>query len=70
MRIVVALIFAGIMVSLGSALYYLIKDQGAGKRTVRALTWRIGLSVSLFLLLLLAHQLGWIDSTGISYQSP
>ncbi len=68
MRIVVALIFAGILVSLGSALLYLIKDHGTGKRTVKALTWRIGLSVSLFLLLLLAHQLGWIESTGITYR--
>jgi hypothetical protein len=27
---------------------------------LRALTWRIGLSVALFLLLLLAYRAGWI----------
>jgi hypothetical protein len=30
-----------------------------------ALTWRVGLSVALFLFVLLAHYLGWIESTGV-----
>lgn len=72
MRIFVGLVFAGILFSLGSALYYLMKDRDRGnsKRTVQALTWRIGLSVALFLFLLVAHQLGWIESTGIQYRMP
>ncbi len=65
MRILIGLAFAGILVSLGSALYFLMKDREGSARTVRALTVRIGLSVALFLFVLLAHQLGWIDSTGI-----
>jgi len=36
-------------------------------RMAHALTWRIGLSVVLFLCLLLAHALGWIQPTGILY---
>jgi hypothetical protein len=64
MRIFVAIIFLGILASLGSALFYLMKDKGGTNRTVNALTIRIGLSVVLFLLLLLAHHLGWINSTG------
>ncbi|MCK9510780.1 MAG: twin transmembrane helix small protein [Pigmentiphaga sp.] len=70
MRIFVGVVFAGILLSLGSALYYLMKDRGSGNRTVWALTWRIGLSVALFISLLVAHQLGWIDSTGIQYRQP
>lgn len=65
MRIFVGLAFAGILISLGSALYYLMHDSSATRRTVNALTVRIGLSVLLFLLVLLAHALGWIDSTGL-----
>lgn len=66
MRIFVALAFIGIIASLGSALFYLMKDKGGSNRTVNALTVRIGLSVALFLLLLLAHHLGWIRSTGFT----
>lgn len=66
MRVFVAVIFLGILFSLGSALFYLMKDKGGSNRTVNALTIRIGLSVALFLLLLLANYLGWIKSTGFT----
>jgi hypothetical protein len=66
MRIFVGIVFIGILLSLGSALFYLMKDKGGSNRTVYALTWRIGLSVALFLLLLLANHLGWIKSTGFT----
>jgi len=65
MRVLVVVAFIGILVSLGSALVYLMKDKGKTNRMVNALTVRIGLSVALFLFVLLAHQLGWIQSTGI-----
>jgi hypothetical protein len=63
MRVFVVLAFIGILASLGSALVYLMKDKGTTNRTVNALTVRIGLSVALFLFVLLAHYLGWIEST-------
>jgi hypothetical protein len=66
MRIFVVIVFLGILASLGSALFYLMRDKGGSNRTVNALTWRIGLSVVLFLLLLLANYLGWIQSTGFT----
>lgn len=49
-----------IFFSLASALYYLVHDQGKTNRTVKALTWRIGLSLLLFVLLFIAFALGWI----------
>lgn len=49
-----------IFFSLGSALYYLVHDQGKTERTVKALSWRIGLSLLLFVLLFIAFALGWI----------
>lgn len=66
MRIVVILAFVGIIGSLASALIYLMRDKGDSNRTVNALTVRIGLSIALFLFVLLAHYLGWIQSTGLS----
>ena len=65
MRIIVGLAFMGILVSLGSALFYLMQDPSGSGRTVKALTVRIALSVALFLFVLLAHSLGWIESTGL-----
>jgi len=50
-----------IFFSLGSALYYLVRDPGNSDRIVKALTWRIGLSLLLFVLLLIAFALGWIS---------
>ncbi len=65
MRIVVALAFIGILYSLASALFFMMKDKGKSNRTVNALTARIGLSVLLFLFVLFAHWMGWIQSTGL-----
>jgi hypothetical protein len=64
MGIFVAIVFIGIFVSLGSALFYLMRDKGGSDKTVNALTVRIGLSVALFLLLLFAHWMGWVRTTG------
>ena len=52
-----------ILYSLASALYFLVRDQGEGDRTVRRLTWRIALSLVLFLAMWGAYQLGWIQPT-------
>lgn len=49
-----------ILAALGSSLIFLVRDEGKTKRTVKALTWRIGLSLALFLFLFLAFNLGWI----------
>ena len=64
-RIVVIVVFVGILVSLGSALYQLTRAGGDSSKMVRALTWRIGLSVVLFLLLMLAWYAGLIQPHGI-----
>jgi Protein of unknown function (DUF2909) len=55
--IVMLLLIVG---SLFSALFYLIKDKGEGKRTAKALTVRISLSIGLFLLLTLGYYTGII----------
>jgi hypothetical protein len=59
-RIVVILFLIAIVGSLGSALFYLVTDRGESKRTVRALAIRVGLSLTLFLLLMAGHYFGLI----------
>ncbi|KND56083.1 putative transmembrane protein [Candidatus Paraburkholderia kirkii] len=65
MHIIVAIAFILIIGSLGSALYFMMTDQGRTKRMVWSLAARVGLSISLFLFILFAHWMGWIQSTGI-----
>jgi hypothetical protein len=64
-RIIVFLFIAVILYSLGSALYYLIKDRGQTDRTVKALTVRITFSIVLFLLLMLGFYFGLISPQGL-----
>ena len=59
-KILVVLFLVFIVASLGSALYFMVKDQGQGERTVKALTVRITLSVVLFALLMLGFYFGFI----------
>ncbi len=65
MKIAVAIAFILILGSLGSALFFLMRDKGRSNNTVRALALRVALSVTLFLLILLAYRLGYIHPTGI-----
>lgn len=61
MKVLIILFIILILYSLGSAMVFLVKDHGEGDRTVKRLTWRIGLSIVLFLFLWAAHQMGWIE---------
>lgn len=60
-KVLVLLVFVAILGSLASGLFYLFKDDSSSKRTVKALTWRIGLSVGLFILLFIAYAAGLIE---------
>jgi hypothetical protein len=60
LKLLVVLLLLAIIGSLFSGLFYLYRDRGAGERTVRALTLRIGLSIALFLVLLAGFRFGLI----------
>jgi hypothetical protein len=60
-KYLVLAILALILISLGKALFHLSSGKGDSRAMVRALSWRIGLSVLLFLLLIAAYYLGWIE---------
>jgi hypothetical protein len=66
-KIIVVLMLVAILVSLFSALAFLYKKKsGKDTRTVRALTWRIGLSLTLFVLLMAGYYFGVIPPQGLS----
>ncbi len=62
MKVVIVILLFFIIYNLGVAMFYMIKDKGQGRNTVRFLTVRIGTSVFLFMLVLLALKMGWIQA--------
>lgn len=61
MKLLILVAFVAILASLASGLVYLFKDDHDSRRVVRSLTWRIGLSVALFVLLLIAYAAGLVE---------
>ncbi|HZY19896.1 MAG TPA: twin transmembrane helix small protein [Ramlibacter sp.] len=69
MKLLVLLAFLAILGSLASALFFMMRGGSEAKpragSMARALAFRVGFSVVLFLCLLLAWKLGYIHPTGI-----
>ena len=64
-KLIVLALLAAVLVSLTSGLVFLLKDGGQTKRTLKALTVRIGLSLVVFLLLVAGYLAGWIHPHGV-----
>ena len=71
MTYLVAIAFVAILGSLGAALFYMLKGREASADTTpsggmaKALAFRVGFSIVLFICILLAWKLGWIQPSGI-----
>ncbi len=59
-KLVIILMLIGVVGSLFSGLFFLYRDRGAGVRAAKALTLRIGLSIAIFVLLLIGFRFGLI----------
>jgi len=64
-RLIIILFLIVIVYNLGAGLYYMMTDRGKTDRTVKALTWRIGLSVFLILLIIAGIFTGVIQPHGL-----
>lgn len=69
MKYLIALAFLAIIASLGSALFFMMKDGRDGKpkssNMARALALRVGFSILVFVCILIAWKFGYIQPTGI-----
>ena len=69
MTFLVTLAFLAILASLASALFFMMRDGTQGKpktsNMARALAFRVGFSIVLFVCILIAWKLGYIQPTGI-----
>ena len=77
MKYLVVVAFIGILASLASALFFMMRrgksdqdDKAKGSHMARALAVRVGLSVVLFLCILVAWKLGYIQPTGLPAAKP
>ena len=69
MKYFVILAFLAIIASLGTALFFMMQDGRDGKpktnHMARALAFRVGFSILLFVCILVAWKLGYIQPSGI-----
>jgi len=67
--LIIAFLIA-IVLSLLAGAIFLVRDPSSRKRTLWALTLRVGLQVALILFLVLAWRLGWIQPHGAIPAAP
>lgn len=65
-KILILGIFGAILYTLASSFYFLVRDAGKGERTVKRLSWRVGLSLGLIVMLWIGFYLGWIEPQGVN----
>jgi uncharacterized membrane protein len=71
MTFFIALAFLGILASLATALFFMVRnkpendDSPKASPMAKALAFRIGISVVLFISILLSWKMGWIHPSGI-----
>lgn len=69
MKTVIVLALLTVLGVLASAGLFMLRKgrdpAGRDARMARALAWRVGLSIALFLFVLLSWRMGWIQPTGL-----
>jgi hypothetical protein len=66
-KMIIILLLLFVLASLASGLVFLVKDEGHTNRTVKALTWRIALSLVAFVVLVVGYLTGLIQPHGLYY---
>jgi len=67
MKLLVGLLLLGAVASLFSGLFFLVKDKSSSTRTAKALTYRIGFSIALFVLIIILAATGQIQLNPTPY---
>ncbi len=65
-KIALVVVLLVVIFNLGQALYFMMTDKDDDRRTVWALTRRIGLSLVLIAMVILGIWTGWLHPHGIS----
>lgn len=69
MKTAIVLALIGVLVALACAGLFMLRkgqnDSQRDARMARALSWRVGLSIALFLFVMLSWRMGWIQPGGL-----
>jgi hypothetical protein len=69
MKTVIVIVLLLVLASLGGAGLFMLRkrdgEEGADNRMARALALRVGLSITVFLFVLVSWYMGWIQPTGL-----
>ncbi len=65
-KIALVVVLLVVIFNLGQALYFMMTDKDDDRRTVWALTRRIGLSLVLIAMVILGIWMGWLHPHGIN----
>jgi len=60
-KLIVIVLLIAAVVSLARALMSLVRNEGKSGKTMRALAWRVGFSVMVFVFILVSMLMGWIQ---------
>jgi len=69
-KIFIAIMMLAILFSLFRSLFLLVTEKPNTKKVVKSLSWRIGLSITLFLFIVAAIVFGWIEPHGLPTVTP
>jgi ABC-type cobalamin transport system permease subunit len=69
-KVLIVIVLLAILASLASGFFYIVHDKGRSQRAVKALTWRISLSLGLFILLMVGYALGIVKPHGVIPDPP
>jgi len=64
-KVIIVVLLALVVLSLGAGMFSMVKDRNNSDRTVKFLTLRIALSIVTFIFIALSFYMGWIHPHGV-----
>jgi NADH:ubiquinone oxidoreductase subunit 6 (subunit J) len=65
-KLIVVVLLVAAVVALFRGLISLVREGSGGRRTMRALAWRVGFSAAVFAFLMVSMYMGWIQPHGLA----
>lgn len=61
LKIIIGILLFVVVYCLGSGMYYMVTDEAEHpEKMAKALTWRVALSLGIFILIMISYYMGWI----------